>query len=362
MKMKNQPSKNQDKAAVRKTVRQGIQFLFFLLLMLLTYYTVFRQNHAKDILTAVKTMHPLPLLLSVFCAFFFVCAEGFMIWYLLRLTQKNVRLLRCFGYSFTGFFFSGITPSATGGQPAQLIVMKKDGISLGDATLTLMTVALLYKLVLALIGTGLLLFWGKGLTVYLGNYIPLYYLGLFLNVLLVVLLLLLMFHGAWMEKLLFTMEKAGTLLGIWKPSEKRKASFRRITAEYQDAFRFFLSHKSKILFVTFCTFLQRCSLFVLTYLIYRGMGLTGYHALTVILLQASIYIAVDMLPLPGSQGISELMYHTVFAPVFTGGTLAASMCITRGISFYLPLIAGAVITLPTFAKRKKIHGSPPLPQ
>ena len=101
---------------------------------------------------------------------------------------------------------------------------------------------------------------------------------------------------------------------------------------------------------------------MLTYLIYRGMGLTGCHALTVILLQASVYIAVDMLPLPGAQGISELMYHTVFAPVFTGGTLAASMCVTRGIGFYLPLIAGAVVTLSVFAKRKKTHGSLPLPQ
>ena len=75
------------------------------------------------------------------------------------------------------------------------LAMKKDGIALGDATLTLMTVALLYKLVLAVIGTGLLLFWGNGLTAYLGNYISLYGLGLFLNILLVVLLLLVMFHG-----------------------------------------------------------------------------------------------------------------------------------------------------------------------
>ncbi len=362
MKMKYPPSKYQNKTTVKKTLRQGFQFLFFLLLMLLTYYTVFSRNNTEDILSAVKTMQRLPLFLSVCCALFFVCAEGFMIWYLLRLTQKNVRLLRCFGYSFIGFFFSGITPSATGGQPAQLIAMKKDGIALGDATLTLMTVALLYKLVLAVIGTGLLLFWGNGLTAYLGNYISLYGLGLFLNILLVVLLLLVMFHGTWMEKLFFSVEKAAVRLGLCKPSEKRKASFRRLTADYQDAFRFFLSHKSKILFVAFCTFLQRCSLFVLTYLIYRGMGLTGCHALTVILLQASVYIAVDMLPLPGAQGISELMYHTVFAPVFTGGTLAASMCVTRGIGFYLPLIAGAVVTLSVFAKRKKTHGSLPLPQ
>lgn len=30
-------------------------------------------------------------------------------------------------YSFIGFFYSGITPSATGGQPVQLYYMSKDG-------------------------------------------------------------------------------------------------------------------------------------------------------------------------------------------------------------------------------------------
>ena len=345
--MENRSEKN-----IPKTIRHGIQLLFFLLLMLLTYYTIFRKNDMGNILASIKTLHPLFLILSIGCAVFFVCAEGFMIWYLLRLTQKNIRLVRCFGYSFLGFFFSGITPSATGGQPAQLIAMKKDGISLGNATLTLMTVALLYKLVLAAIGTGLLLFWKQGLITYLGNFLSLYYLGLSLNILLVILLLLVMFHGTWIEKLLFFMEKTGIRLHLCKPSEKRKAALHRMITDYQNAFRFFLSHKLHILFVTFCTLLQRCSLFVLTYFIYCGMGLGGCHAATIILLQASVYIAVDMLPLPGSQGISELMYHAVFASVFTGGTLAASMCITRGISFYLPLIAGAVITFRTGTKRK----------
>ena len=327
-----------------------------------TVYTILQQQTPGQLAAALLSADWRVLLLGLPLMALFICCEAKATHTILRSLGCPQPFRRCAYYSSVGFFFSTITPSATGGQPAQLIAMKKDGIALGDATLTLMTVALLYKLVLAVIGTGLLLFWGNGLTAYLGNYISLYGLGLFLNILLVVLLLLVMFHGTWMEKLFFSVEKAAVRLGLCKPSEKRKASFRRLTADYQDAFRFFLSHKSKILFVAFCTFLQRCSLFVLTYLIYRGMGLTGCHALTVILLQASVYIAVDMLPLPGAQGISELMYHTVFAPVFTGGTLAASMCVTRGIGFYLPLIAGAVVTLSVFAKRKKTHGSLPLPQ
>ena len=343
--------KRQSVKETKKIINRGIQLLSFLLLMLITFYIIFSKNDIRTIYTAMKTLHPLALILTTACAIFYVCAEGFMIWYLLRVSGKKTRLSLCFGYSFIGFFFSGITPSATGGQPAQLVIMKKNGIPLGDATLTLMTVALLYKLVLVLIGTGLLLFWKDGLVTCLDGYTALYYLGLCLNLLFVILLLLIMFHGEWIEKLLLSAEKIGVRLRLCKPSERRKAAFHRIVTDYQSAFRFFLSHKSKILFVTFCTFLQRCSLFLLPCLIYRGMDLNGYHALTIISLQASIYISVDMLPLPGSQGISELMYHTVFAPVFPGNTLTASMCITRGISFYFLLILGAIISCRTFYSR-----------
>lgn len=65
------------------------------------------------------------------------------------------------------------------------------------------------------------------------------------------------------------------------------------------------------------------------------MGLYGTPMPDIILLQACVYIAVDMLPVPGAQGITEAMYRTVFETVFPADCLVASMCITRGISFYL---------------------------
>lgn len=55
------------------------------------------------------------------------------------------------------------------------------------------------------------------------------------------------------------------------------------------------------------------------------------------------YIAVDMLPIPGAQGITEAMFQNVFRDIFTGRYIAASMCIIRGISFYLCMAAGLVV-------------------
>lgn len=97
--------------------------------------------------------------------------------------------------------------------------------------------------------------------------------------------------------------------------------------------------------IVLVTFLQRCSVFLLTYMVYLGFGLHGTGMMKVILLQAAVYIAVDMLPLPGAQGITELMYQTVFAHVFTGTYLIPSMLVSRGINFYFLLIVSLIIVL-----------------
>lgn len=270
---------------VRLKPSKILEILFFLLVMALTFYAVFSRNDLSEIISSVRLLNPFYLVCAVFSAIFFVCMEGFMIWYLLRLTEKQISLFRCFSYSFIGFFFSGITPSATGGQPAQLLAMKKDRIPIGSATLSLMTVAVLYKLVLVLIGLGLLLFWKTGLSAYLGRYMAFYYLGIFLNGFLVILLLLLMVHGNWMESLLLRIETFCIKIRLCRPSEQRKEAFRQLVTDYQETLRFLLKHKSKILFTALCTFFQRCSLFLLTWFIYRGFGLSGrtppaHHGIT----------------------------------------------------------------------------------
>lgn len=64
----------------------------------------------------------------------------------------NEAFTHCCLYSFVGFFFSLITPSATGGQPVQLYVMKKDGLPLTVSAMLLVIATINYKLVLVAIG------------------------------------------------------------------------------------------------------------------------------------------------------------------------------------------------------------------
>ena len=331
--------------------KRVLQIALFLVIMLLTFYALFSGRDLSEIGRAIMSMSFWYLVPAIALAVFFVSAEGFMIWYLLRSMKaqkdgyKASSLPRCIQYSFIGFFYSGITPSATGGQPVQLYYMNKDGNRGSDSTVVLMTVAVAYKFVLVIMGLAILLFWLNPLRQELGNYFLLYLLGLALNVILVILILGVMLFPKVILKAALLFEGLFIRLRIWKPSDKREEKINAFIDSYQQAVAWLKGHKGSLLVVLFVTFLQRCSVFVLTYMVYLGFGLEGSSAMKVILLQAAVYIAVDMLPLPGAQGITELMYQTVFVHVFTGAYLIPSMLVSRGINFYFLLIVSLGIVL-----------------
>lgn len=315
----------------------------FGIVMTLTFQSVFRNQDFAEIVDAVGRMSGECLAAAVFLAIFFVAAEGSMIWYLLRGIGERTTLPRCISYSFIGFFFSGITPSATGGQPMQLYYMKRDGNALSAASVVLMTVAIIYKLVLALIGIGILLFWGKPLKTYLQAYYGLYFLGLFLNIALVVILLLILFSQRTIRACFDRVEKIFVRFHLWRETESRREKVGQFLSGYQDTVDFLRSHRRMIAITIFGTFLQRFSVFVLTYVVYCGLGLSGVAMTDIVLVQAAVCIAVDMLPIPGAQGITETMYRSVFQSIFVGKCLVVSVCITRGISFYLVMLIGFAV-------------------
>lgn len=333
MKEKNQ------KEMRRLAVNAGI----FAIVMALTFWSVFRGQDFSRIVAAVRQMAGKYMAVAVFLAVFFVAGEGCMIWHLLRGIGEQSTLPRCISYSFIGFFFSGITPSATGGQPMQLYYMRRDGNALSASSVVLMTVAVIYKFVLVLIGIGILLFWRKPLRAYLRGYFGLYFLGLFLNVVLVVVLLMVMFSQEIIRSCFHRIEKLMIRLGLWKETESRREKVELFLSGYRETVDFLRKHKSLIGVTIAGTFVQRCSVFVLTAVVYRGLGLSGAAMLDIVLLQAAVYIAVDMLPVPGAQGITEAMYRSVFRNIFVGNTLVVSVCIIRGISFYLVMLIGLVV-------------------
>ena len=217
----------------RKRVLEGA---FFLAVMALSFYTIFHGQDMGQIKHALLRLSPLSLCAAMAVALFFVSAEGIMIFYLLRSLNGHSSLGRCICYSFIGFFYSGITPSATGGQPMQLYYMSKDGNRLSESSVVLMTVALIYKLVLVLIGIGTLVFCYRPLRGYLEEYFPLFLLGLALNTILVLMLLAVMLAPETMKRLLSGIEKLLVRVRILKRSGTRQVKIQQFIDGYQGGY------------------------------------------------------------------------------------------------------------------------------
>ncbi|MCI6044586.1 flippase-like domain-containing protein [bacterium] len=330
------------------------QIVLFASVMLLTFYAVFQKKDLFGIWNAIIRMELGNFIIAISLGLFFVSAEGITIWYLLVSLGNKCSIWRCIKYSFIGFFYSGITPSATGGQPVQLYYMKRDGYKTSDSSVILMTVALAYKLVLVLIGVCLFFLWYRHLKYFMKDYIILYFVGLFLNFIVVLAIFVAMRFPNILIRIAYAFEKGMIRMRIWNVDSERKERIQYFVQSYDHTVKFMVEYKRKLLVLFIMTMLQRCSLFLLTYIVYRGFHLSGSSMFSIMSLQAAVCISVDMLPVPGAQGITELVYQTVFVNIFTKTYLFPSMLIIRGINFYFLLFVCGVVTGLTILKNKHI--------
>lgn len=325
--------------------KRFFELLFFAFVTGITLYVIFHGQDFHALFAGIKELDFRYLLGAVVLGILFVSMEGIMIWHLLK-SMKGVSSLRqCIGYSFIGFFYSGITPSATGGQPMQLYYMCRDGNKGSDSSVVLMTVAAFYKLVLVLIGIGTAIVWGRNGREYLGTYEGLFWLGLFLNTALVVMIVCLMAMPQIMERIACkVLGFADRIFGL-KNVEVKKEKVAGFIRNYKKSASYLRKNKGILFRILFLTFLQRGMVFFVTALVYKGYGLSGYSVWHIMALQAAIYIAVDMLPVPGSQGITEMMYRKVMLPVFGANYLMPSMIVTRAVNFYILLLLSLTVVI-----------------
>lgn len=119
--------------------------IFLILIFSITVYMVFKGEDLGEIIHTVRQADPVYLLISVVCVVLFILGESVIIFYMMRTLGAKVKMGHCALYSFVGFFFSCITPSASGGQPMQIYFMKKDKLPIPVTTLVLMIVTITYN-------------------------------------------------------------------------------------------------------------------------------------------------------------------------------------------------------------------------
>ena len=325
----------------KKIIFNGV---FLIVVFVLTIYGVFHGEDLSSMMSAIHEADKKWLVPGIGLVAFFIWGESIIIWYMMRSNGIHLKKRSCFLFSSVGFFFSCITPSASGGQPMQIYYMKKEKISIPVSTVILMIVTITYKLVLVVIGIGVAVF-GRGFVhTYLQGILPVFYLGLALNIFCVTFMTILVFHPLFAKAIMVKGLKVLERIHLMKKKENRLRKLEDSMDTYRDTAAYLKNNPMVIVKVIGITFVQRMALFAVTWFVYKAFSLSGTGFWAVLFLQAVISVSVDMLPLPGGMGISETLFLTIFTPVF-GTLLLPGMVLSRGLGYYGELLISALFTI-----------------
>ena len=254
---------------------------------------------------------------------------------ILKSLNFDITLRKGMFYSIIEFYFSGITPSSTGGQPVQLYYMTKDNIPIRKSYITLMLNTIYFKLIMLIFGI-LVLIINKS---YVFNsdlvYQVCFIIGFFVDLVIVLLGVILLFKISFIEyiynKLVNVLKKFRFLKNKFQNENNGK-----VMERYKAEIEFIKTHKLLVFYTFVITFLQRLALFSIIYVIYKALGYSEYSYIELLIIQLSVQISIEALPLPGGAGLSESMLHNIFTVVFSLQMADVGMLLTRTFTFYVP--------------------------
>ena len=251
---------------------------------------------------------------------------------------KNVK------YALIGFFFSSITPAASGGQPMQVYYMHKEKISVANSTLALLIN--LTSMQIITIGFALISLCFN--YQYLNTALIIFFIvGILLNITALALLII----GVFSKRLSKWLVNVAIKIFRIKNIEEKQQKFEKELTKYQYSAKYIKENKILILKTILTTAVQFFIFYSITYWTYRSFGFSESNILEIVSMQSVLYATVSGIPSPGAVGVSEGAFIEIFRNVYPEGMIKSATLLNRGINFYLFVIISAFIVIINDLKR-----------
>lgn len=315
--------------------------------------------------------------------------KGFIIFCFARLYVKKYNVFRGLAVDQVDIFYSAVTPGATGGQVGAGVTLSKQGIPVSSAVSMVAMMSIVYQFVI--IFYGMLAFIVKfqdiiaigGFTFTIGNItimipmIALTIIGFFLNLFIIGVVFLMAYWRGFHRFILGPCVSFLNKIHLCRNPEKTRENLRIQVENFKIEFRRLLTNIPFTILAVVLYFIFFTVRFSIPYFVGLALGnmsptanfwdavfLSNYHLMV-----------TNLIPIPGSAGVSELFFRTLFLgnaenPGFyalfsdpevktsatylakeSDGLVTAALLLWRTVTFTLPLVISGFFT--AFYKPKK---------
>ena len=256
-----------------KNKRTIKNLIIFILLIILTFYIILKDQDITEIAKVLQSVRLEYVLIAIIAMLIYFFLETVNMGRTLRTLEEKSSFMQNFKYVLIGFFFSSITPAASGGQPMQIYYMHKNGISVANSTLSLLINLCSFQIITISFAMISLFFNNKYLTTGL---VWLFIIGVTLNSIALALLLIGIFSkrlSAWLVKI------AVKILSFFKIRniEDKQEKLEKELFKYQGSAAYIKQNKMVMLKTILTTFIQILFYYSIPYWVYCSFGFKEYN-------------------------------------------------------------------------------------
>ncbi len=333
--------------SIKKFIRNAIIFAF---LIILTYYFIFKKIDRRGIQEAIKQTNLWFIAVAIVLAAGNILFQALNHYRTLKILGEKTTPKQAIKYAIVEFFFSAITPAASGGQPVQIIYMHRDNIKYTNATISILMQSFTYLTMMALLG----------LFGYIMNYDYIsnlgfieyfFFIGLIINSLIMAVALFAMFSKKTSQKAINFVYKVFRAIND-KKADIFKKKMDKSLKEYHDSAKTVVSNRGLMIKTFLTSTCQLISYHSVAFFIYLALGIKNLNYIKITSLQSFLYLSVSVLPLPGTVGVNETGFSLLYNPIIEKNYVDSAMLLTRGISFYLFVIITGIILLIISIRKK----------
>lgn len=338
-----------------------VKLLWTFVFVAIAALTIWAVTSQKDFSFAkfasfVKSFKPVWVIAAVMAMICSVMFEAFAIKTIIKSFGFNRSIPKCFIYASGDIYFSAITPSSTGGQPASAYFMMRDGIPGSATTVSLIINLIMYSLSIIILGTVSFilkpsLFFGLSTLCK-----TLVIIGFCCLVILVSFFILVIYKGQLLHKMGNVLFSFLAKIRILKNIDRKKAKLESAVASYNGYVELLNGKRAMLARALIFNILQRSSLISVTLFTYLASGGAYAKCIEVWVAQCAVILGTNVLPIPGAMGISDYMLITVFGTIGLESVATNLNLVSRGISFYFcVLICGIslVVRMISYRFQKK---------
>ena len=331
-----------------KKIRNYILLLIFTILVL--YFTL--KDDFESIINSILKMNPIWFIIVLVLMLIGFLFKTKVLKTYVNHYNKEYSYFKALKLQIESAFFNGITPFSSGGQPFQIIVLKKDGVRVGHSTNVIFITSFIFQFSLFVISTICII-----ANQFLHLFSPdshikyLSILGYVINIVFMAFLLLVIFNKKMKKKLVMFISKIISKMKFIKKRDKLIYKLEETTDVMGESATLIRKDKTGFILCSLYDIIANLIYCAIPYFLAKGMGITGISFINSIITSAYVILIGFFVPIPGGTGGLEYAFVALFKNFILIPAAKSLMLVWRFVTYYLGVIMGAIVL--NLDKKKK---------